>query len=186
MTNIYRVRTSLAGGSGSSQLSTHYFSTGGILDAQSAASAVRAFWNDIKGVISSSYTMQVEPEVFELDQATGQPWTVHSTINSVVTGTSSADALPWQTQGLIRWQTGIFVNGRQVRGHTYVPGPTETFNDAGVPNATYVASVLSGCLTLVGATDADPVVWSRKNGTSHLITGYSVWGKWAHLSTRRD
>lgn len=186
MGTCFRVRTAIAGGSGGPQLSTMFFSNAGALTAQNAASAVRAFWNDCKGEISSAYVMTVEPEVYVLDTATGQPLSVVSTTTTAVAGTDGGDPLPWATQALIEWPTGIFLGGRQVRGRTFIPGPTESKNTNGVPNGVIIANLNTAASNLVNDVLSDFQIYSRKNGVIEQALAGSTWSKWAILTSRRQ
>jgi hypothetical protein len=137
-------------------------------------------------MISSSYTATVESEVFLIDQATGEPTGMESVTTTPVVCTQSSDPLPWQTQGLIRWTTGTFIGGRQVRGRTFIPGPCETCNTSGVPNSSYVPTLQSVAATFLGTSGVTPVIYSRVNHSAWPILGRSTWSKWAFLGSRRD
>lgn len=186
MSDLYRVRTQLAGGSGASQVSTMFFSSAGSETAQDAATAVRTFWSGLADYISSAYTASVESDVFLIDQVTGEPTGIESVTVTPVACTQSSDALPWATQGLVRWTTGTFINGRQVRGRTFIPGPCESTNTAGVPTALYLSTVQSVAATFLSTTGVTPVIYSRKNHSGWPVLGRSTWNKWAELRSRRD
>jgi hypothetical protein len=132
------------------------------------------------------YVLNVDPEVFLIDQATGEPTGIESTSTAQVLGAQTADPLPWATQGLVRWTTGTFIGGRQVRGHTFIPGTTETDNTLGVPNSTYLTALDAAAATLIGTSGVTPVVYSRKNHSGWPIISRSTWTKWAELRSRRD
>lgn len=176
----------MAGGSGSSQLSTMYFEEAGALTAQDAANAVHTFWDSIKAFIYSGYTLQVEPEVVSIHVEDGKPTAVTAVSVAQVTGTGGSDPLPWSSQGLVRWSTGEFINGRQVLGHTYIPGPLEVSNVGGVPDGSYRTPITTAC----GVLNSDPLcnfmIYSRKNFTAVNVLGGQVWTKWAVLRSRRD
>lgn len=186
MPTIFRVRTNLVGGSGSSQVSTLYFSTTLGATAQDAADAVTQFWTDIKGKINTGYTMKVETEVYTIDLATGEPTSVEGVTSSLVTGTEATNPLPWATQGLIRWTTGTFLNGRQLLGHTYIPGPSEANNDTGTPRSDYQSTLTTAAGTLLGTAGVTLVAYSRRNHTAFPVIAGTTWDKWAVLRTRRD
>lgn len=163
-----------------------YIDDAGAATAQQAATAVHTFWDDIKNLVSTAYTMQVEPEVASIDVATGKTTLVTTTSNALVTGNSSSAPLPWATQGLVRWSTGHFINGRQVRGHTFIPGPCVNDNSGGVPSSGYQGTLNSAAATLVGSAIVNFYIYSRKNLTGENVSGGSAWNKWAVLTSRRD
>lgn len=186
MVDLYRVRTNLVGGTGAAQVSTMFFSSAAGETAQDAATAVRTFWFTIKDRISNHYVMTVEPEVFLIDQSTGEPSGIAATTTTSVTGIQESTPLPWMTQGLIRWQTGVFVGGRQIRGRTFIPGTTTTDNLLGVPTSTYTSELNTAAAALLGTTGVTLLTYSRKNHTSFAVVSRNTWDKWAELRSRRD
>lgn len=186
VSDIYRVRTDLAGGSGASQLSTMFFSSAAGETAAAAATAVSKFWLDLAPAISNLYTMTVEHDVFTIDQVTGQPTGIESTSPAARAGTDAGSALPWATQGLISWTTGTFVGGRQVRGRTFIPGPTENANNIGVPTGSYPGYLSTAITNLLTTTGVTLVIYSRKNHSAWPVLSGTGWSKWAELRSRRD
>jgi hypothetical protein len=186
MATLYRVRTAIAGGSGASQLSTMYFGDVSPNTAQNAANAVHKFWDDLKGAISNAYTFQVEEDVYKIDEGTGQPVASYATSTSLVTGTPSGDPLPWATQGLCRWSTGVFIAGRQIAGRTFIPGMLESTNVAGVPDSVIKGAINTAASNLISDTLSEFRIYSRKNGVSEIVSGGAAWSKWAILTSRRD
>jgi len=186
MSDIYRVRTALAGGSGSAQVSTMFFSSAGGETAQDAATAVSKLWLDLSNEIYIGYTMAPETDVFTIDPVTGEPTGIVSVTATARTGGDSTDPLPWMTQGLIRWTTGTFIAGRQVRGRTFIPGATEAWNTGGVPNTTYKTQLTTALTTFLTTVGVTPVIYSRHNHSAWPVINGSVWTKWAELRTRRD
>ena len=186
MSNLWRVRTALSGGSGSAQVSTMFFDQAAGLTAQGAANAVHAFWVTVADNMSSSYTAQVELAVEDIDIATGKPTGVTAVTAGLVTGTQSADPLPWATQALVSWRSGTFVSGREVRGRTFIPGMVETLNSSGVPSGSIFASINGAASTLAGDSNSSLCIYSRKKAAVGIVTSGSMWTKWAVLRSRRD
>lgn len=163
-----------------------FFGQGGSNTAQLAATAVSAFWYGLRTVIANDYQMVVDPEVFSIDQATGEPTSVESTTQDSVTGANTAEPLPWVSQGLLRWHTGVFVGGREVRGRTFIPAPTTDDNTGGVPNSTYLGVLNTAGAALISATNVTLLTYSRQHHTSFAVISRSPWTKWAELRSRRD
>ena len=186
MAQLYRVRTQLVGGSGASQVSTMYFATSDGLLAQDAATAVRTFWDNLKGRIANDYTVQVENEVITIDVATGEPYSSSAVTSSPVVGLQEAEPLPWATQGLVQWATGAFIGGRRLRGRTFIPGTTATDNTVGVPTTTYKSGLQSAAAALIGDTASMLVIYSRAHTTYQPVIAGTAWAKWAELRSRRD
>lgn len=180
-----RVRTTFTGVQGSPWLSTMYFEQAAGTPQQ-AATAVGVFWTAIQARMATNVLWSTDPVVLEISEVTGKPLSSTTTTPSSGAGTGSATELPIVTQGLIRWGTGIYLAGREVRGRTFVPGLTENDNDLGVPNAGVAAIINGACTTLLGNANADLVVWSRKNGVRYAAASGSMAPYWSFLKTRRD
>jgi hypothetical protein len=138
-------------------------------------------------------TMTFDPVCLCIEATTGVlTGTFTGTTPGTVTGTFASDALPRQTQGLVRIGTNTVVNGRRLRGRLFIPGPGEGDNDTGgTPSSGYttaVTSAFAGLLT-VGATTSLPVVWHRPGpggaGASSLWTSVTTAPTWSVLRSRR-
>lgn len=184
MASIYRVRTAWSGPTGA-LLSTLWFENSAGLTAQAAADAVHALWDGCKAMISNTFTAVTDAEVATFDVSSGQITAVTSVTNTPVTGTESAEYLPFQTQGLIRLPTGIFLAGRRLQGHVYVPGPTENRNDAGTPSVAYQAALTAAGAAMVSWVSSTPVVYSRTHTAAVPITTPQASPHWAVLRSRR-
>lgn len=180
---MLRVRTSISAAFGGPQLSTHYFPGTGSSDAATAAAAVRAFWDALKGKIGTAWSLDVQNDVVELDPATGQPTAVHNTETALVTGTGTGDALPYATQGLVQWRTGVYVGGREIRGRTFIPGPLEADNAVGFPLTAYTSLLTTAAGNLASAGLA---VYSYTHRQFADVSSGVGWTNWASLRSRRD
>jgi hypothetical protein len=183
---MYRVRTDIWGGITGPGVSTFYFDDTGGLTAQHAADAVTAFWQGVQGRMVNTVNMQVNPLVYHIDPATGAPTSTVPVFGTALAGFSSADPLPWTTQGLIESHTGLFAGGREIRGRLFIPGPDETNSTSGRPIAAYVTQLQVAAVALMNDTNSVWGVWSRKHGVFTAINGVSTWNNWAALRSRRD
>lgn len=163
-----------------------FFDQAAGLTAQDAADAVRAFWLTCADNMADDYTAQVELAVEDIDYTTGKPVGVTAVTASLVTGTQSADPLPWATQALVSWRTGTFVSGREIRGRTFIPGMVETLSSNGVPAGSIFTSINGAASTLASDTDSSLAIFSRKKHAVGIVTSGSMWTKWAVLRSRRD
>ena len=185
MPSIYRVRTAISGLAGGSELSTMFFdaTTG---TPQDAADAVRAFWSDLANGIYNAATMTVDPTVYTIDVATGQPTSTHGTTTTAVAGNKSSEVLPSATQGLLRWHTGVFLSGREVQGRTFIPAPTEADSNFGVPLSTYIGILTTAASNLASSGPITFGIYSRAHRQFRQATSGSPWGQWAILRSRRQ
>lgn len=186
MTSLFRVRTAITGGSGGDQVSTMYFEDSGSLTAQDAATAVYNFWHGNVGAISDQLHFQVEPTVYNIHVETGEATGIESVTTASVAGNASGDPLPWSTQWVMRWNTGTFIAGRQVLGHTFLPGATEGSNSSGVPDGASKSGWDSAAATLNGSSSANLMIYSRKNKQAVNVLSGNTWAKWGVLRSRRD
>lgn len=179
------VRTQFGSATGTPWLSTMAFGGSSADDAQDAAEAVRAFWDSLKNYISDTVSCNDTGLVDVVNEATGEKtgeWTVDV---PAVLCNDSAQALPWATQGLISWRTGVFYSGRQVLGRTFIPGPTEASNEGGHMTSTYSGVLLSSAGTLAAATIPFHV-YSRTHHALCEVKAWRVPQPWSVLRSRRD
>lgn len=183
---MFRVRTQLVGGAGGAQVNTLYFSSFPGRTAAASALAAANFWGNLVGAMTSEYTAITEADVYTLDDATGTITGSTTVTSYTLPGTNAGDPLPWMTQGLISWNSGLYVAGRLVKGRTFVPGPSELHNTDGVPNSTYTDALETAISDLLADADAELFIWSRKNGDTYPVIGGSVGTVWSYLSSRRS
>jgi hypothetical protein len=185
MANLYRIRTVMTGVAGSPYLNTLFFqeATG---TAQQAVTAVATFWGAVDAQMHQDVIWDIEQDVEVIDDTTGQIQSVVTTTGGSGNGALTDDLLPPATQALIRWRTGVFVGGREIRGKTYIPALTEVSSVAGQVASSAQTAFQNAANTLVGTANANLAVWSRKNGVSEDVTSGSVWNQFAVLRSRRD
>jgi len=183
--HMWRVTQVATGVAGSPYYLTHYFDklTG---TAQQAADAWRNFLS--AGVSTYTAPMIFNPitEVGEVDPTTGDLVGLSVVSVAGITFTGAGDPLPPATSFLIRWRTGIYLNGKEVRGRTNIPRLAETDNTLGVPNAALITAWQTRLNTLLTAATPSPVVYSPKNGLFAYVTAASPSNSWAVLRSRRD
>lgn len=127
------------------------------------------------------------PEVRVIESTTGEVTDVITVDATAVTGSYTGGYLPPANQVLVRWSTGQYVGGRQVRGKTYCPLITiEAANDDGSVDPTTLSLFGDQAQELALNLTVNPVVWSRTSGQVFPVTGSSVWGQFAILRSRRD
>jgi hypothetical protein len=164
MSDGYRVRTVFTGVAGAPWLSTQFYESGGALtsgEADEARAAVAAFWNSIRVHINDLVTIRTEGVVDGLDEDSGE--LVESFVGSDVTvvGSAAGDPLPVATQGVLRLNTGVVINGRRVRGKIFVPGMVETQNTEGVPIASFLTALSTAGSFLFSASPPSIAVYHR-------------------------
>lgn len=183
---MYKVTTLFTGpevaGGGINEL--YFADTAGT--AAQAHAAVRTFWTALGDHMRITVQWTVLGEVEEVDAASGSITGVTSTDQFASSGNSSGEPLPPATQGLIRWRTGFYFSGREIRGRTFIPGMLEGSSTNGAPASTALTTFNNAAAGLVGATNAELVVYSRTHGTAAPAISGTAWSKWAQLRSRRD
>lgn len=182
---MYRIRTIFQNQPGVPYLSTLFFSETGGTAAQAAAAA-GSFYSAMDDILAGSVTWSFDGIVETVNPITGNILAITSVTPYSGLGVGSEEALPYATQGLVRWRTGEYVNGREIRGRTFLPCPPETMNADGVPSEAYTDTVDIAAAALLASANAELVVWSRVNQQQQAVTAFSTWPQWAILRSRRD
>lgn len=159
-------------------------------DASNAA--VRTFFNSIAGLLPTGVLIQFPTVGDVLDEGTGAlEDTVPLAAQASVAGSGSTlHAAP--VGMVVNWTTGIVVNGRRVRGRTFlVPMTNAVFAADGTPLPASVTTLQSAAAALIGnAATLTFVIWARPAppgvGVGAPVQGYSVPDIAAVLRSRRD
>lgn len=154
--------------------------------AQDSVDTVRDFWASLSTWLNQSVTAHVLGSVEIVDPITGQPTGIDSVLQRDVAFTNPADALPWQTQGLIYWNTGTWIGGRQVRGRTFIPANVENLNDTnGQPTSALLNQLNTSAQLISNSSTSVPGVYSRKHHNTYPIVSHTVRTTWSVMKTRR-
>lgn len=183
---MLRIRTIFSGVQGSPWVSTMFF--GGTEDqtaANNANAAVGVFWNAVDTLMDTSVVWTTSSEVARigLDGAQTGLFAVTPVASQ---GQSVADALPWATQAVIKWRTGSFLGGRELRGRTFVPGLTEATASEGSPSVGTVNTINAAAAALIADANSEFLVWSRRYAASSQASSGSTWTQWGVMRSRRD
>lgn len=184
---MLRTRVALTGPvSGAAVITQHWLSSDDSAGVTAARAALSTWLTAVAGQCHTSLGFSLEPEVDVVDPNTGQVTGVLTAAALNVSGTNAGDLLPLATQWLCRWRTDDFVGGREVRGRTFIPGPTRNGALNGQPTTAAIAALNAANATLVGDSAAGFAVWSRKLLSAHDVSSGSAWSKFAVLRSRRD
>lgn len=183
---LREIITSWTGPGHSPKLSIMYFDAEVPLEPQ--REAIRQFVFGIRGMLAG-YSASVARVGDVIDDATGElvgEWS--STVDASVSGTGVTPSVADASQALVRWRTSAIVNGRRLRGRTFIPGISSQYLSAGNLSG-------SGVTTITGAASAFVTsavgfrVWHRPSGgsggQSADVTSASVWEEFATQRRRR-
>jgi len=189
---MFRVHTAVTGLPGGNAQVLHYFAGPGAAttaEATEGIARVAAFWNALKATVATTMLFSPLSIVDEVNPVTGDIINqLVGTPVSNVAGTATGDAMPGATSYVAQYLTGVFMNGRQVRGRTFIGQVVEGQNTpAGKPANTATIITAGGKLALQIVTPLSHVVWHRTNshgnGSAVSVASYgcnSEWGFWRH------
>jgi hypothetical protein len=172
---------------GSGKASVFYFIEGTpVADQRLSLSACLA---NIDGGLDNSTVWTIRTTGRELDTATGAltgAWT--EATSRTGTGGVSGEPVPDAVQVLFQWHTGEIVNGRFLRGRTFIPGLAA----ANVVNGNLSAGIVTlfeGYGDTLIATADQLAVWHRPvagaGGSAEAVSDCTVWPELAVLRRRR-
>lgn len=182
---MFRVRTIFSGVTGSPWVNTAFFNDS-VGTAQDCVDAVGTFWGAVDALMDSSVTWLTNADVETVDAATGQVTAVTATTPAAGSGGGGASGLPIAAQGLVRWRTGDYVGGREIRGRWFIPGLAIGSNTDGVITPASVTIMQNAATALINDADTILNVWSRAHNTARAVTSGSAWNQFAVLRSRRD
>lgn len=185
MVDIYRVQLVSQGVAGSPYYTTFHFLGASGSPAQAAADAA-GFWGAVDAYMDSSLIWDLDTAVETIESTTGNIVGVTDVPPASGTGGTTGDVLPPATQALVRWRTGQFVGGREIRGKTFLPAIGEINSVEGQPASAMTTGIENAALALFSSPNSQLVVYSRKNGQAAPVTAASLWSEFAVLRSRRD
>lgn len=185
---MLRTTTIFTGLQGAPYYSTHYWGGTEPGEADAVVAALAQFWTDTAPQRFIQLVGTIQGEVEVVDPATGQVTAIYNTDDPVQAGTNTTTQLSGATQGLLRWRTGVFVGGREMRGRTFLPGPTEGLNDNGNPSGPYQGAYTTAAeaLILAAPPSSGLVVYSPTHRQFAAVQAASTWNRWAVTRSRRD
>jgi hypothetical protein len=183
MVQISRIRVAWSGWPGGPGVST-FFTAAPPTSAQ--LTAVRTLFDGLKNSIPSGITMQVESTGQQIDTTTGKAvdvWT--GPAQTVVTATGSG---AYHAAGgfMIRWNTGVFNNGRLLKGKTYiVPCVVSHYGTDGTIENVTLNSLQGFVNTFITSMAGGLAIYSRRYATSTTATSGTVVDKAMVMTSRR-
>lgn len=142
--------------------------------AQNGHTAIRSFFSNVSAAIPGEVTVTVDPIYQTLDEVTGDI-VAEATVGApsqVVQGVNG-DGYSAQVGVLIEWLTGSYIDGRRLRGRTYLVPLAGQFDTDGTLTTGGLA-ILNAAWPWITADQEDFRVWHRPvngaGGSSATIT----------------
>lgn len=159
--------------------------TGSAETSQLDADALDDFLEAIAANTVVAQRFQVDTEVEQVNPATGAVTGVTSITSINRTGSNNTAPVPQAAQALVRWRTGVYVSGREIRGRTFIPGlALATSSASGELASATAAAITTAAQQLL--EDSGIGIWSPTRGQIALVTSASVWSEFAVMRSRRD
>jgi len=173
--------------SGSGHVSVMYFDAAGSVATQ--RTNLHTFWTAVKAFQSTSTIYVIDTAGRELDWQTGVltgAWSEASVKNGA--GGAGSVSVPDADQALLQWRTSTIVNGRFLRGRTFIPGLGIGHTTGGNILGTTATSLVNAGAALIGSTT--PLsIWHRpvagSGGQSIAASTVTCWSEFAVLRRRR-
>lgn len=184
MVTLGRTQTVLTGVAGAPYYSNLYWDTG--YSAAEAVEHTAELWEILDNRIVNEVAWEVSGIVEYFDDSDGI--IIGAVVTDAVVGAGEAggEMLPSSTQVLVKWRTGVYSGGREIRGRTFVPALDVFMNDEGSVEAVARGDLSDELATWLGGLAFPPRIWSRTHGDSAVVAAAEVWEQFAVLRSRRD
>lgn len=191
---IHRITTVWTGFQGAPGYSNFFFTgdgSGG--QAEESRNRVLAFWNAMNDLLPADVSILTEGEAAVIDEQTGQIDGYEMVVQDPGAG-SGQDQLGYSAASgaVVTWTTAGVVNGRRVRGRTFlVPLGGGAYQNDGSLTGSAVSMLNDAAGEMVGdGFDSGFGIWSRPGtsgaGSFWEVTGFRVPDMSAVLRSRRD
>lgn len=155
---------------------------------------LHTFFDAFKTYLPNVVTIAFPTTFEEFDTASGTLEGAHAvTPASTVTGTGGSAVFSAAVGACINWKTALVINGRKLRGRTFmVPLQSlPSFEGNGTLGVTAQVAFESAAAALIAGTGLPLFVWHRPDpgaggGAASSVTAASVTDKTAILRSRRD
>lgn len=193
---ICRVTTTITGFSGAPGVWRHYFKdvSGLVIPAmpQLCVDRVRDAVVAAGALFSNTVTYSVSGLVDEIDEATGQITGQQSVTPRTQIGAGAGSVGPVAIGLVAQYNTNDFVNGRRIRGRSFLNPIRAAYTINPAPQAAEIAlaTAFASKMDDPGATTVRFGVYSRPKapgtGAWHNVENVNVPAKWTVLRSRRD
>lgn len=194
---IMRIRSLITGPNGLPGLHTTYWSGASSTpvgaDAVDVSGRVRAFWDGVKTLLAQGVTVSFPFPADVLDHTNGNLQASLGTSAPASVVSTGALELPKATMLLLKYNTTLVLNGRFLRGRSFIGPLASNVNNSGIPLAASNTTLLTATAALgTGATSSAQVVWHRPTpanptaGAISPVITYSSSTEFAVLRSRRD
>lgn len=137
---------------------------------------IRTFFEAIKSYLSSAVTLVypgVGPVIDEASGMTTGTWTATPPASTLCTGSGGFDA---SAGAVVTWHTGQYVDGRELRGRTFlVPLSAGNYDTGGFVGSAVCTAIQTAAAGLHGATNPLGIYRRPSDGSSGGSAHAGVW-----------
>jgi hypothetical protein len=157
MTALFRHRTVLTGGAIGQGVATMYF-----LDMSTAVPSVKDFWTALAPAMPVGISIQVESAGDVIEDTTGEIIDAWTRPSVSALGTSGGSNYSAPSGAVVRWNTATILDGRRLRGRTFVvPLASGGYDTDGTIGGTTLSPILIAAEALVTSQSSSFVIWHR-------------------------
>lgn len=153
-------------------------------EAITFAANVKTLWDGLASVLANGTDVDFNGEVEFYDVTDGNTLGVQAVTPWHVDGTWGTSKAPAGTTLVLRWRTGQYVGGREIRGRSYISGLGDHGDANGEPTAAIVLDAANAAAALVAAGTLQ--VYSPTNGIAQEVVSSSCWTRFGLMRSRRD
>jgi hypothetical protein len=199
MSSFFRVVLNWTGFNGGPGFTNLYFKTAGdtavlLTDAQNAVTKVDAWATALSNHLPAAVSVRVDPTVTEMNEQTGAQIGFLPTTAPAAHPGGDSSGYSAASGACFNWYTSGALNGRRVRGRTFiVPLGGTKYDSTGTLASTTVTSFQTATQTLLDNNSVSRLqVWHRPSvaaptsGAAFPVEFYTLPDKAAILTSRRD
>lgn len=174
---------------------SNFFFDGAFTDSdgvEAAAVALFGFFSGTRSRYPTGTSISIQPTADVIDEASGQITSVVDFASPGAVVATGATTYSAASGAVVNWNTQDYVNGRRVRGRTFlVPLGSDCYDAQGDIASATLTSLREAADDLVTAALEHPLcVWHRPvngaGGSSHVVNSATVPDLPAVLRSRRD
>lgn len=184
MATLNRYRVEWVGGPGGPGVSTFY----SLPTASTALADIRAFFQSLSVLFPTAFSWSFPNSGDQIEDSTGQisgAWSA-AAVSPVIGGEGNV-GFAAGVGARVSWQTQLIMNGRRLRGSTFITGiAVSNYDNAGTLSSGALTTLQNAADALISATDL--VIYSRPHGGSFgygLVIGATVPDRVTSLRSRR-
>lgn len=180
----YRITTRTTQLQGGDAYNTFHSAGSTAPDAAALALAVRDWFTEFDNYLSDSAQVSFDGDAEIFDPANGQTLGIEALDPWLVAGAGPGSWAPAGTTFVCRWRTGSYINGRELRGRSYISGLTDIgAGNPGVPPL--VVEAMNDAMATFIATET-LAVYGPTSGSLVDVTSGTCWNRFGLMRSRRD